>query len=128
MSNLVPAEDIEKIVGQQRHNRVHYGRAVTAEQTLYVLHSHECLESGIDMRDCEYSTALDHGIDAAQWAGFEDEAVVLYIDHLGPGRLRPLGTPRKDSALAAKQQQGHGPPASGSWRGRERNTKFRSQS
>lgn len=31
-------------------------------------------------------------------------------------------------ALAAKQRQGHGPPSSGSWRVRERSTKFRSQS
>lgn len=94
MSDLVRAKDIEKIVGQKRHNRVHYGRAVTAEQTLYVLHSHECLESGIDLRDCEYSAALDLGIDTNQWRGFEDEAVALYIDHLGPGRLRALGKPR----------------------------------
>lgn len=91
MSDLVPAEDIEAIVGQERHKVCHYGRAVSAEETLYILHSHDCKDSGIDLRECEYSTAQDNGIDPARWQGFEDEAVVLYIED---GRLRPLGQPR----------------------------------
>lgn len=109
MSKLVRAEDIEAIVGQERHKRVHYGRAVTTEQTLYILHSRECLESGIDLRGCEYSTALDNGIDPAQWRGFEDEAVALYIDQHGPDHpgacrwLRPLGKPRARTALADRE-------------------------
>lgn len=39
--------------------------------------------------------------------------------------------PPKDprlQALAARQRQGKGPPSSMGWRGRERNTKYRSQS
>lgn len=40
----------------------------------------------------------------------------------------PLPTEPRARALAAKQRQGHGPPTSGSWRGNERNTKYRSQS
>lgn len=38
----------------------------------------------------------------------------------GPGRSSP--------ALAAGQRQGKGPPSPVGWRGRERNTKYRSQS
>lgn len=34
----------------------------------------------------------------------------------------------RQQALAAKAARGKGPPSSASWRGRERNTKFRSQS
>lgn len=99
MSNLVPAEDIEAIVGQQRHNTCHYGRAVTAEQTLYILHSHKCVETGQDLRECSYSLALDRGISTKAWQGFEDEAVVLYIEN---HRLRPLGKPRPRDAGTGK--------------------------
>lgn len=40
----------------------------------------------------------------------------------------PLPTEPRARALAAKQRQGHGPPSSVSWRGNERNTKYRSKS
>ncbi|WP_449279112.1 hypothetical protein [Leucobacter sp. GX24907] len=91
MSVRVPADRIENIVGQRRHKKVHYGRAVSAEQTVYILHSHECREANPDLRECDYSEALDEGIDVTEWQGFEDEAVVLYIED---GRLLPLGKPR----------------------------------
>jgi hypothetical protein len=32
------------------------------EQTVYILHSRECLTSGIDLRDCRFSLALDRQI------------------------------------------------------------------
>lgn len=35
---------------------------------------------------------------------------------------------KRHAALAAKQRSGKGPPSSSSWRGRERTTKYRSQS
>jgi hypothetical protein len=88
MSNLVPTEDIERIVGATRHQHLHYGRAVSAEQTVYVLHSHECRDSGIDLRDCPFSLALDRGIRTATWNGWEDTPVELLI--AGSGRLMPL--------------------------------------
>ena len=40
----------------------------------------------------------------------------------------PLPAEPRARALAAKQRRGHGPPLSAEWRGRERTTKFRSQS
>jgi hypothetical protein len=79
MSNLVPADDIERIVGINRHRRAHYGRAVSAEQTVYILHSRECLDSGIDLRACRFSVALDRGIDERNWSGMEDQPVPLGV-------------------------------------------------
>lgn len=67
MSNLVPADQIEAIVGAARHPSEHIGRAVSVEQQVYILHSRECKESGIDLRDCPYSVALDLGIDSEEW-------------------------------------------------------------
>ena len=67
MSDLVPADQIEGIVGASRHATDHIGRAVSAEQTVYILHSCTCLDSGIDLRDCPYSVALDRGIRPAEW-------------------------------------------------------------
>ncbi|MHA7270414.1 hypothetical protein [Arthrobacter sp. HLT1-20] len=50
---------------------------------------------------------------------------------LGSTNLRPA-TPailltKRHTALAAKASRGKGPPSSAGWRGKERNTKYRSQ-
>jgi hypothetical protein len=86
MSDLVPAEDIERIVGVQRHYQAHYGRASSTEQVVYILHSKECLDSGIDLRECRFSVALDRGINERRWTGHEDVAVALGVwgDELVP--------------------------------------------
>lgn len=78
MSDIVPAEDIERIVGMERHPTEHWGRAVSAEQRVYILHSRECLDSGRDLRECPYSLALDNGIDPFDWT--EDVPVSLWLD------------------------------------------------
>ena len=71
MSAPVPAEQIEAIVGVQRHPDRHYARAVSAVQTVYILHSQECLDSGVDLRECAYSIALDKGIEHfIPWSGW----------------------------------------------------------
>ncbi|MDZ7886583.1 MAG: hypothetical protein U5N53_28430 [Mycobacterium sp.] len=88
MSDLVPPEDIERIVGAGRHATDHLGRAVSSEQTVYVLHSHQCVDSGIDLRQCVFSQALDRGIDLRDWRGSEDRAVQLRIRR---GALIPRG-------------------------------------
>ena len=87
MSNLVPASEIEQIVGAVRHPAQHLGRAVTSEETVYVLHSQRCKDSGIDLRECEWSWALDKGIDPDDWRGYEDRPVVLTFRK---GRLFPV--------------------------------------
>jgi len=81
MTDLVPSSDIERIVGAERHQSRHLGRAVSEKQTVYILHSRDCLDSGDDLRDCPYSLALDEfGIDTdGAWSGHEDEVVELRI-------------------------------------------------
>jgi hypothetical protein len=77
VTDLERAEDIEAIVGVARHPDLHYGRAVSAERRVYILHSAACRASGIDLRDCDFSLSLDLGIDRAKWQ--EDVPVVLSI-------------------------------------------------
>uniref|UniRef100_A0AAU7J8E8 Uncharacterized protein n=2 Tax=unclassified bacterial viruses TaxID=12333 RepID=A0AAU7J8E8_9VIRU len=79
MSRLESAERIEGIVGAPRHATLHLGRAVSAEQRVYILHSAECLRTYRDLRACPFSVALDEGIDMFDWSGFEDRPVALSI-------------------------------------------------
>lgn len=91
MAEVVPPADIEAIVGVPRHPSEHWGRAVSAEQTVYVMHSRWCKATVADLRDCPFSVALDKGIDLGDWAGREDEPVQLAIVHgrLVPGPVTP---------------------------------------
>jgi len=90
VADLVPGSEIEAIVGARRDERQHLGRAVSAEETVYILHSEQCRQlhdAGTrDMRECLFSLALDRGIDPADWAGMEDRPVVL---RARGGRLTP---------------------------------------
>ncbi len=86
------ASEIETVVGARRDTKTHLGRAVSAEQRVYVLHSHECLETGTDLRECDYSIALDLGIDVEVWGGWQDQAVELSIDR-EVGDLLPVALP-----------------------------------
>lgn len=79
MTDLVPADRIEQIVGALRHDLIHIGRAVTGDQAVYILHSSECRDSGIDLRACQFSIALDRGIAASDWSGHEDRPVLLGV-------------------------------------------------
>lgn len=80
MTDLVPAEHIENLVGARRHDTNHYARAASAEQTV---HSKQCRDSGIDLRDCPFSVALDRGIEHhIPWSGWrrvQDQAVLVEI-------------------------------------------------
>lgn len=81
MTELVNPSEIEAVVGVSRHATEHWGRAVSAEETVYILHSQACKDSGIDLRQCPYSIALDRGIDHfLPWTGWRrvpDRAVRL---------------------------------------------------
>jgi hypothetical protein len=80
MTRLEPSSTIEATVGARRSDTEHLGRAVSDEQRVYVLHSAACVASGIDLRDCEYSQALDRGINPTDWLGQADTPVTLTID------------------------------------------------
>ena len=79
MSNLVRSDRIETLVGTSRSKTRHFARAVSAEQKDYILHSKECLDSVADLRECEYSIALDHGISEDDWLHNEDKRVEVRI-------------------------------------------------
>lgn len=87
MSALVPTDEIEAIVGVQRHPTRHYARAVSTEQRAYILHSASCRDSRDDLRKCPFSLALDNGIDMAVWGGHQDKAMRVVITR--SGRLVP---------------------------------------
>lgn len=80
MSSLVPSDQIEELVGAKRHPTHHQARAVSAEQVVYILHGQQCLDSGIDLRDCPYSLALDEGIDLDRWEHFQDQAMFVALE------------------------------------------------
>ena len=86
MTNPVPADEIEQIVGVERHSTRHYARAVSAEQTVYILHSEECRRTYSDLRHCPWSLALDRGIDEYDWSDREDMPVLVRVRD---GRLIP---------------------------------------
>lgn len=86
MSRAIPTDMIEGIVGIRRDRVVHYARAITAEKTVYILHSQECLNSKIDLRDCQFSIAMDKGILLGDWSGLYDRTVAIGI---WQGRLVP---------------------------------------
>lgn len=83
MSELVAAEEIERIVGVARDDTEHYGRAVSSAKTVFILHSAQCKASTADLRDCAFSVALDRGIDHevpwSRWRRAEDRAVLLEL-------------------------------------------------
>lgn len=80
MSEIESADQIEQIVGVKRHATRHYARAVSAEQTVYILHSCACKDSGVDLRECLFSLALDNGIDEYDWSDVEDQSMRVTIN------------------------------------------------
>ena len=84
MTKIVPSHEIEGIVGRSRSDAHHYARAVSAEQTVYILHSRECLAMHADLRECPWSLALDRGIDLSEWV--EDVPLTVQVRD---GRLVP---------------------------------------
>lgn len=62
MTNLVPVDQIEAIVGAKRQTSFHLGCDSRSEEAFFILHSQDCKDSGIDLRECEFSLALDRGI------------------------------------------------------------------
>lgn len=111
MADLVNPSEIESIVGAPRHATDHLGRAVSAEQTVYILHSEECRSSGVDLRECPYSVALDLGIEGrvpwSSWRRVQDRPVRLHI-HCDGWLLPDLLATRAavDAAVRSSGQEG----------------------
>jgi hypothetical protein len=86
MTERVPAEQIEQVVGAPRHPFRHIARA-SAEQTVYVLHSQMCKDMTPDLRECPFSLALDNGINEYDWADMYDRPLRVMINE---GQLVPV--------------------------------------
>jgi len=87
MTEIVDASIIEKIVGIKRHVRAHFAKAVSKEETVYILHSKNCLEDYQDLRECPFSLALDNGIDINEW--YQDKTVLVVVKNnkLAPAKI-----------------------------------------
>lgn len=79
MTQRVPREKIEELVGTHRHVYKHIARAVTAEQTVYIMHPTQCLDVYDDLRECLFSAALDAGLVTHLWEGWEDSPVEVCV-------------------------------------------------
>jgi hypothetical protein len=77
VTNLVSPDQIERIVGVAREPELHWGRLVSSEKIVYILHSQACKDATADLRDCPYSLALDLRTDFVEWP--EDQPVVLTL-------------------------------------------------
>ena len=92
MSDLEP--NAQEIVGAERDPYCHIARADSERQVVTILHSHACLNSYEDLRECPFSRSLDRGIVEADWRGHEDRPVVVEIEPNGNLVPFPFGTLR----------------------------------
>lgn len=102
MSELVDPIEIEVIVGVARNHTFHLARAISADHTVYILHSQECKDSGIDLRQCVFSQALDRGIDVALWQRLHCEDRVVALAVMG-GELLPVKPSWLDTQTVKKR-------------------------
>lgn len=102
MTHLLTAAEALANVGVNRHPTLHYGRADTATEEVSILHSQKCLDSGIDLRDCRFSTALDSGIDERDWFEHMDQPIALEV---WGSQLVPLPVARGGKAESARRRQ-----------------------
>lgn len=92
MVDRVAASEIETLVGIERHRARHFGRADSVRGKFFILHSDACRRAALPLADCDFSLALERGINEADWYGHEDRPVALWFDE--DGRLIPHRTPR----------------------------------
>lgn len=80
MSELVPEEEIEGIVGCRREEALHIGRLEMYPWRFYIMHSAECKATTPDLRECGFSKALDD----AMSCGFDDGTPLMdWLDTVG---------------------------------------------
>lgn len=92
MSDLEP--NAQEIVGAERDSYCHIAQADSERQVVTILHSHACLNSYENLRECPFSRSLDLGIVEADWRGHEDRPVVVEIEPNGNLVPFPFGTLR----------------------------------
>lgn len=111
-------DEIEHIVRAKRHPTKHLGRLVSENETIYVLHSAECVAALEDLRDCRYSLAIGRS-GSARWEAVRDRPVVLSIvTHGDLSGLVPVGDAPKRwwGKAPAEIRPSDLTPGSWSWR------------
>ena len=82
MTDIVPSEDIERLVGVKRRADAHCGRVLFDQGRFVILHSQGCLNATADLTECAYSVALDVAIACGdtfeQWPV---DPVILGLSH-----------------------------------------------
>lgn len=86
MVSVVPADEIETIVGTRRKAQQHIARASSQDEQIYVLHSALCVKRR-EITECAYTQALDNGINMEVWEDHQDEPVEVMVSN---GRLVPV--------------------------------------
>lgn len=76
MTNLIPPDEVEQLVGAKRHPTKHIGRADHEERMIYILHSQECVDTNLDLRECKFSVALDRRVDGDCWPSGPQELFI----------------------------------------------------
>lgn len=98
MTEPVDPNDIERIVGAPRSTYEHMG--AIRGGTVYIMHSKRCVRQTPDLRECDFSRALDLGLRPQDWDGQEEQPVVLRfgdrINDAGDQRLVPLEVYMRD--------------------------------
>jgi len=90
MAEKMTPEDVDRVFssrGVNRHTNVHVAIALSEDQTVYVLHSKKCLERTGGRFDCEFTDALQWGIEVDDWV--EDVPLVCVVNPLS-GLLDPV--------------------------------------
>lgn len=87
MSKKVDPSAIEKIVGAPRNRKAHFGKLMSDEDRMYIMHSHECVRDNEDLRQCKFSLAMDRNMPEAIWNKYADKTVLLGVME---GALVPL--------------------------------------
>lgn len=75
--------EIEGIIGHPRHGVLHLAVWDSDGGTVYIMHSQACVDSQLDLADCEVSLALDRGIVASFPPDRPVIADVFYDGRLG---------------------------------------------
>lgn len=84
--------ELTRVLGiDKRHPTIHFARADSASQYVYIMHSVHCLETVEDFWGCEYAAALRRGIlkeaPWSVWEGCLDRTVAIEVRD---GWLYPL--------------------------------------
>ena len=107
MTDLVPSDQIEQIVGVRRHAYLHYALADSTTGVVSILHSRHCKDHELDLRHCVFSLALDNGLDPQDWDDVMDTPVIVRVWEVTNHQrliLRPVGVAAERFMLPVRER------------------------